>query len=325
MQEEILYRAQNSKSSMIFALLCSLFMIGFVVLIQIFKLEYSSRPFISTSSTLDWILIGVIITAISMIIVSINSYFTNFLCITKNAILMKLGVIHQKILFKDIELIKSYIAGRYSQGIAGKAYTVIKMKNGIDVLAPDIIDLEDFTNKIKIYYPQFNNDKGIIESYNDAINYSVFLTAIMLGFATFLVYIIFNMNILTLVVQILWVIVIILYICGFYQLVKLIKQFNKRYFSEETKMMLASIKTSEKKLKELEAEKLNLLNEQEEESIVTNYCPICGSKLIDFKCNRCDVNLDNIYDSKKHYCINCGTKRKDLEPDCLNCGLSFNL
>lgn len=323
--EEILYKSKNSKSPIFFALICSSLMIGFAAFILLFKLKYSSQPIISLSSTLDWVLIGLIITAICMIVASFYSYFTNFLGITKSGIVMKYGIIHQKIPFKDIELIKKYIAGKYSQGITGKAYTVIKLKNGTGFLASSIADLEDFTNKIKLYYPQFKNDKGIIESYNDTINYSLLITLIILGFATYWGYKIFNMNIHSLGTQILWSGVIILYICAFAQLIKLIKNIKNRYFSEETKMMLESIKAAEKDLEAKEKEALIKLKEQEEESIVTNYCPICGNKLINFECPRCEVNLDNIYDVKKFYCMNCGTKRKDLEPECLNCGLGFNL
>ena len=330
MQEEILYKAKNSKSPIFFALICSSLMIGFATFILLFKIKYSSQSIISLSSTLDWVLIGLVITAICMIIASFYSYFTNFLGITKSGIVMKYGVVHQKIPFTDIELIKKYVAGKYSQGFTGKAYTVIKLKNGAETLASSIANLEDFTNKIKLYYPQFNNDKGIIESYNDAINYSLLITVIILGFAIYWTYkILVNMDIHSSGVQILLSGVVMLYVCGIYQLIKLVKQIQNRYFSEETKMMINLIKTSEKERRnEVEAkekERLRQLKEQEEESVVTNYCPICGNKLINFECSRCEVNLDNIYDVKKFYCMNCGTKRKDLEPECLNCGFGFNI
>lgn len=326
--EEILYKAKNSNRSIFFALICSSLMVGFAAFVLFFKLKYSSQPIISLSSTLDWVLIGLIITAICMIVVSFYSYFTNFLGITKSGIVIKYGVIYQKIPFEDIALIKKYIAGRFSQGIAGNAYTVIKIKNGTEFFAYSITDLKDFTNKIKLYYPSFNNDKGIIESYNDAINYFAFTTIIIICFATYLGTKILNMDINSFGTQILVSGVVILYICGFVELIKLIKQLKSRYFSEETRIMINSIKTSEKELKKelgaKEEERLIKLKQQEEENIVTNYCPICGNRLIDFKCNRCEVNLDNIYDGKKFYCINCGTKREDLEPDCLNCGFNFN-
>lgn len=47
--------------------------------------------------------------------------------------------------------------------------------------------------------------------------------------------------------------------------------------------------------------------------------------MINFECKHCDVNLDNIYDVKKSFCINCGMQKKELEESCSNCGLSFNL
>lgn len=320
-EEEILYKAKNSKNSMFFALICSLLMIGFAIFIQLFKLKYSSRPFISVSSTLDWVLIVLIITAICIIIASIYSYFTNFLGITKSGLLVKYGVIYQKVPFKDIELIKRYIAGRYAQGITGKAYTLIKMKNGTEVLASSITSLEDFTKKIKLYYPSFNNDKGIIESYKEDINV-ISIIIIMLLIAIYCIYKIHSGTYNT--SSLIECLSIPILVTLFY-IVKLIGVVKNRYFSEDTKMMLASIKASEKELEAKEEERLRQLKEQEEESIVTNYCPICRSRLIDFKCNRCEVSLDNIYDVKKFYCINCGTKREDLEPACLNCGFSFNL
>lgn len=328
--EEILHKAKNSKSPMFFTFICSSLMIGFAVFILLFKLKYSSQPIISLSSTLDWVLMGIVITGICMIIASFYSYFTNFLGITKSGIVMKYGVMHQKIPFADIELIKKYVAGKYSQGFTGKAYTVIKLKNGAETLASSIANIEDFTNKIKLYYPQFNNDKGIIESYNDAINYSLLITVIILGFAIYWTYkILVNMDIHSSGVQILLSGVVMLYVCGIYQLIKLVKQIKNRYFSEETRAMLNSIKTSEKALKNeqdiKEEDRLKKIKEQEEESILTNYCPICGAKLINFKCDRCKVSLDNIYDVKKFYCMNCGTKRKDLELECLSCKLRFNL
>lgn len=324
-EEEILYKAKNSKSSIFFAFICSLFIIGFAIFIQLLKLKYFSRPFLSLSSTMDWVLLGLVVASIWIVIAAIRAYFSDFLGIAHNAILIKMGTEYKKISFGDIELIKKYVAGRYSHGSTGKAYTLIKMKNGTEVFGPNISNLKEFTNKIKTCYPLFNNYKGIVQGYDDDIRRASVNGLILLLFAMYCTYKIFNKNIQSIEAQVFIGGLIILYIWAFSQLAKLITPIKNRYFSEETKMMLASIKASEKELEAKEEKRLRQLKEQEEESIVTNYCPICGSRLIDFKCNRCEVSLDNIYDVKKFYCINCGTKREDLEPACLNCDFSFNL
>lgn len=59
-------------------------------------------------------------------------------------------------------------------------------------------------------------------------------------------------------------------------------------------------------------------------SIITNYCPICGDKLQNYKCNRCYIGLNDIYHVKSNFCIRCGTPRENLENMCNNCGLNFN-
>lgn len=320
MQEEFLYKSKNTKEFIILSIVYCILAVGVAIAMYFFKLNYFSdlTPSFSFNNPFDWMPCLLILLALLIIMGSIHSYFSNYLGIVKDGIIIKQNRKFEKILFENIKLIKKYYTKHY-------AYTLIKMKNGKEVYAPDIKDLKEFTKRINILYPAFCNYEGIVQSYDEDIRRTSVSGIILLLLAMYYSYKIFDKNMQSTAVQVFVGGLVILYIWAFGELAKLIKPLKNRYFSIETKMMLNSIKASQdanlNKLKEQEYK----LMEEEKESIVTNYCPMCGSQLIDFKCDRCEVNLDNIYDVKKFYCINCGTKRKDLEPECLNCGMVFNL
>lgn len=319
MQEEILYKYKNTKEFILLSILYCLLPVGAAIAMCFLKLNYFSDLTPSFNNPFIWMPCLLILLALLIITASIHNYFSNYLAVVKDGLLIKQNRKIEKILFENIKLIRKYYTKHY-------AYTLIKMENGKEVYAPEIKDLKELTKRINILYPAFCNYEGIVQSYDEDIRRASVNGIILLLFTMYYNYKIFDKNMQSIAVQVFVGGLIILYIWAFWELAKLIKPLKNRYFSDETKMMLNSIKASENEvnLKRLR-EQLEETRMQETESIVTNYCPLCGSQLIDFKCDRCEVNLDNIYDVKKLYCINCGTKRKDLEPECLNCGLVFNL
>lgn len=318
MQEQILYKAKNSKGLIFASLTYLTFVLGGVICFHLIKLKYSSLFISELSEPIKYFSLVIVVLALILLFVSVRRYFSDYFCVTERGLLIKYINKVNFIPFDNIKLIKK-CKTRHS------SHVLIKVKSGEDIIASSITNIQDVTNKIKECYSCFNNYEGVIEGLNNDITALSINAIIFLSFATYWGYKIFNMNIHSLGTQILWGGIIIIYISGLSLIIKLVKQIKNRYFSEETKMMLASISASEKVLEVKEKEALIKLKEQEEESVVTKYCPICGTKLIDFKCGRCEVSLDNIYDVKKFYCMNCGTKRADLEPDCINCGFSFNL
>lgn len=315
MPEEILYKAKNSKGFIFAALFQSFYMLGIAVAMNVFRIKDFSNVEPSLNNPLVWMPYLLLLLSILIVTVSIRSYFSNYICLTKEGILVKLNKNYKVVLYENIKLIKKYSADK-------NTYTLIEKKDCEKVLGPDIKDINELSRQIRIYYPEFTNREGIIQGYDSNIASSAVLALFFLIFTTYWAQQIIKLDIHSLAVQLLWGGVIFLYILGFSELIKLIFQIKTRYFSIETKMMVQAMKASEQ---QLEAETLEEFKEQEAEDIVTNYCPLCGSRLVDFKCQRCNVSLDNIYEVGKNYCINCGTKREGSELDCLRCGLSFNI
>lgn len=319
MSDEILYKAKNTLGFVLMYSINGFFMIGIAIALYSFKLKYFSNLPQSLNNPLEWMPYVLVLFAIIFIIIALREYFLSTLCITREGLLIKQKKDYKVVLFENIKLIKKC---RIYNSHYTRTYTLIKNKKGEDIFYPDIKDLNELIHQIRLYYPAFTNSEGIIESYDDDITKTSLTVLLILFVAIYSTDKVFHMDINSIWAQTFLVLIGLMFIGALAAIIKLINLIKTRYFSIETRMMVDAINTSGQKLEEANLEKLK---EEEAENIVTNYCPICGSKLIDFKCEKCNVNLDNIYDVSKYYCVNCGTKRADLEPDCSNCGLCFNI
>lgn len=313
MSEEILYKAKNSAGGLAAVLVGSLYMIGGAIIIFFVAPKYFTDLPSSFNNKLIWGFCFYCLLYAFGLFKTINNYRSNFICLTKESVVIKLGQNYNVVLYENIRLIKKCVADK-------RTYTLIKKKNGEEILGPSIKNINELSRQIRAYYPDFTNREGIVQDYDSNVRSSFVMCLIYYGIATYWAHKVIKFGFDSLAEQLFWCGIMFVYILGIIELIKLIINIKTRYFSMETRMMVDAIKTSEQEPKTVNPETTPA---QEDENIITHYCPICGSKLIDFKCPCCEVTLDNIYEVAKNYCVNCGTQRANSEPDCLNCGLSF--
>lgn len=287
----------------------------------LFTVLYASFSYISALKSsftfFLWIIIALLLVAFLILYSSIKEYFLNVFGITGEGILLKKNKTWRKINTSEIKLI-SRLKFRYWNGLYFKTKEVIQieLKDGEKIQYVAILNFDGFIEKLQQIHPEFNNLDGLVKSVDNSINYLV--QNIFIASVLFIIYgnwLKHKLGIYYYQHELFWIpaLIVLVYIILF-QVPKLFKLIKTRYFPAGSKNTLISTQNV-----------TNNVTEDDDKNIVTNFCPICGDKLQNYKCDRCFVSLDNIYQFQSVFCIKCGTPRENSERICTNCGLKFKL
>lgn len=296
------YKAQNSKEYMFIAMFYN---------IAIFCLMYVQHLFNLTFVFNLYLLFVLFIISLIFLITTVIDYYSCALLITKNNIISKTTNSTDIIEFANLKSIKKYRPPKYvNNWIINNAFTLIKFKNGNEIRAVNIKNLQGFVDKIKDYYPEFNNPEQIISDIDEQITNLSIVSIFIFVFVTLCAdKLIKHSTLYANQIYIYWTPIILLSCVLFYTILRLFNLILGEYILEQKNNV--SLALSQK----------NITND----NVITNFCPICGDQLQNYKCDRCFVTLDNIYQFQSDFCMKCGTPRENSERICTNCGLKFKL